>query len=45
MKKRNLFEELTEGFEALDAQRKGELTLRMVKLARVQGARGRLKAL
>ena len=32
MKKRNLFAELTEGFEALDAQRKGKLTLRTVKL-------------
>ena len=34
MKKRNVFEELTEGFEALEAQRKGKLTLRTVKLAR-----------
>ena len=32
MKKRNLFAELTEGFEAVDAQRKGKLTLRSVKL-------------
>ena len=32
MKKRNLFAELTEGFVALDAQRKGKLTLRSVKL-------------
>ena len=34
MKKRNVFEELTEGFEALEAQRKRKLTLRTVKLAR-----------
>lgn len=34
MKRRNLFEELTKGFEALEADRKGKLTLRTVKLAR-----------
>jgi putative transcriptional regulator len=28
MKKRNLFEELSEGFEALAAERKGKVTLR-----------------
>ena len=34
MTKRNLFAELTEGFEALEAQRIGKLTLRTVKVSR-----------
>lgn len=34
MKKRNLFEELSEGFEALQQERQGKLTLRTVKVVR-----------
>jgi putative transcriptional regulator len=34
MKKRHLFAELTEGFEALKAEREGKITLRKVKVTR-----------
>lgn len=33
MKKRNLFAELTEGFDALKAEREGKITLKRVRLA------------
>lgn len=32
MKKRNIFDELMEGFDALDAEREGKVTLKRVKL-------------
>ena len=34
MKKRNIFAELTEGFDALQAQRQGKITLRTIKVTR-----------
>jgi putative transcriptional regulator len=34
MKKRNLFDELSEGFDALAAQREGKITLRTIKAER-----------
>ena len=34
MKKCNIFAELTEGFDALQAQRQGKITLRIIKVTR-----------